>query len=67
MDLDLRFTIDEELFGQVCSASFLCPTNQFVTFCVTVFVSPIQTHQHELTPGGAEIVVTNENKKEYIQ
>ncbi|XP_028258388.1 E3 ubiquitin-protein ligase NEDD4-like isoform X2 [Parambassis ranga] len=40
MDLDLRFTIDEELFGQ--------------------------THQHELTPGGTEIVVTNENKKEYI-
>uniref|UniRef100_A0A672Z9F0 HECT-type E3 ubiquitin transferase n=1 Tax=Sphaeramia orbicularis TaxID=375764 RepID=A0A672Z9F0_9TELE len=39
-DLDLRFTIDEELFGQ--------------------------THQHELKPGGTEIVVTNENKKEYI-
>ncbi|XP_069549644.1 E3 ubiquitin-protein ligase NEDD4 isoform X2 [Brachyistius frenatus] len=39
-DLDLRFTIDEELFGQ--------------------------THQHELTPDGAEIVITNENKKEYI-
>uniref|UniRef100_A0A3B3ZF31 E3 ubiquitin-protein ligase n=1 Tax=Periophthalmus magnuspinnatus TaxID=409849 RepID=A0A3B3ZF31_9GOBI len=40
-DLDLRFTVDEELFGQ--------------------------THQHELKLGGAEIVVTNENKKEYIQ
>ncbi|KAK2854067.1 hypothetical protein Q5P01_006728 [Channa striata] len=39
-DLDLRFTIDEELFGQ--------------------------THQHELKPGGTEIVVTNENKNEYI-
>ncbi|KAF7660588.1 hypothetical protein LDENG_00279190 [Lucifuga dentata] len=39
-DLDLRFTIDEELFGQ--------------------------THQHELTPGGTEIVVTNETKKKYI-
>ncbi|XP_039981136.1 E3 ubiquitin-protein ligase NEDD4a [Xiphias gladius] len=39
-DLDLRFTIDEELFGQ--------------------------THQHELKPGGTDIVVTNENKKEYI-
>uniref|UniRef100_A0A8D2ZEE4 HECT-type E3 ubiquitin transferase n=1 Tax=Scophthalmus maximus TaxID=52904 RepID=A0A8D2ZEE4_SCOMX len=39
-DLDLRFTIDEELFGQ--------------------------THQHELKLGGAEIVITNENKKEYI-
>ncbi|KAI4829909.1 hypothetical protein KUCAC02_001569 [Chaenocephalus aceratus] len=39
-DLDLRFTIDEELFGQ--------------------------THQHELKPGGAEIVITNETKKEYI-
>ncbi|KAM8876009.1 E3 ubiquitin-protein ligase NEDD4-like isoform 1-T1 [Synchiropus picturatus] len=39
-DLDLMFTIDEELFGQ--------------------------THQHELTPGGSEIVVTNENKNEYI-
>ncbi|KAM8895215.1 E3 ubiquitin-protein ligase NEDD4 isoform 2-T2 [Spinachia spinachia] len=39
-DLDLRFTIDEELFGQ--------------------------THQHELKQGGAEIVITNETKKEYI-
>ncbi|XP_075994306.1 E3 ubiquitin-protein ligase NEDD4 isoform X2 [Genypterus blacodes] len=39
-DLDLRFTIDEELFGQ--------------------------THQHDLTPGGSDIVVTNETKKEYI-
>uniref|UniRef100_A0AAQ4RMS3 HECT-type E3 ubiquitin transferase n=1 Tax=Gasterosteus aculeatus aculeatus TaxID=481459 RepID=A0AAQ4RMS3_GASAC len=39
-DLDLRFTIDEELFGQ--------------------------THQHELKPGGADIVITNETKKEYI-
>uniref|UniRef100_A0A4W5M8L5 HECT-type E3 ubiquitin transferase n=1 Tax=Hucho hucho TaxID=62062 RepID=A0A4W5M8L5_9TELE len=41
IDLDLRFTIDEELFGQ--------------------------THQHELKPGGSEIVVTDDNKKEYIQ
>ncbi|XP_018598907.1 E3 ubiquitin-protein ligase NEDD4-like isoform X6 [Scleropages formosus] len=39
-DLDLRFTIDEELFGQ--------------------------THQHELKPGGADIMVTDNNKKEYI-
>ncbi|XP_045889398.1 E3 ubiquitin-protein ligase NEDD4a isoform X1 [Micropterus dolomieu] len=39
-DLDLRFTIDEELFGQ--------------------------TRQHELKPGGTDIVVTNDNKKEYI-
>ncbi|CAL8243247.1 unnamed protein product [Lota lota] len=39
-DLDLRFTIDEELFGQ--------------------------THQHELKQGGVDIVVTNDNKKEYI-
>ncbi|XP_053355748.1 E3 ubiquitin-protein ligase NEDD4-like isoform X2 [Clarias gariepinus] len=39
-DLDLRFTIDEELFGQ--------------------------THQRELKPGGADIVITDSNKKEYI-
>nr|XP_032824689.1 E3 ubiquitin-protein ligase NEDD4-like isoform X1 [Petromyzon marinus] len=39
-DLDLRFCIDEELFGQ--------------------------THQVELLPNGSEIVVTNDNKKEYI-
>ncbi|ROJ29158.1 E3 ubiquitin-protein ligase NEDD4 [Anabarilius grahami] len=39
-DLDLRFAIDEELFGQ--------------------------THQHELKPEGAEIVVNDTNKKEYI-
>ncbi|XP_064168117.1 E3 ubiquitin-protein ligase NEDD4-like isoform X3 [Anguilla rostrata] len=39
-DLDLRFTVDEELFGQ--------------------------THQHELKPGGVDIVVTDKNKKEYI-
>uniref|UniRef100_A0A8C5PAT7 E3 ubiquitin-protein ligase NEDD4 n=1 Tax=Leptobrachium leishanense TaxID=445787 RepID=A0A8C5PAT7_9ANUR len=40
VELDLRFTVDEELFGQ--------------------------THQHDLKPGGSEIVVTNKNKKEYI-
>ncbi|XP_063305153.1 E3 ubiquitin-protein ligase NEDD4 isoform X5 [Pelobates fuscus] len=40
IELDLRFTVDEELFGQ--------------------------THQHDLKPGGSEIVVTNKNKKEYI-
>ncbi|KAM4677011.1 E3 ubiquitin-protein ligase NEDD4 isoform 2-T2 [Discoglossus pictus] len=39
-ELDLRFSVDEELFGQ--------------------------THQHDLKPGGSEIVVTNRNKKEYI-
>nr|XP_020462773.1 E3 ubiquitin-protein ligase NEDD4 isoform X2 [Monopterus albus] len=39
-DLDLRFAVDEELFGQ--------------------------THQHDLKPGGSEIIVTNENKREYI-
>ncbi|XP_027869854.1 E3 ubiquitin-protein ligase NEDD4-like isoform X2 [Xiphophorus couchianus] len=39
-DLDLRFTIDEELFGE--------------------------TRQHDLKPDGSEIVVTNENKREYI-
>ncbi|CAL1604057.1 unnamed protein product [Knipowitschia caucasica] len=39
-DLDLRFTVDEELFGQ--------------------------THQRELKADGSEIVVTNENKNEYI-
>uniref|UniRef100_A0A4W3GUR3 E3 ubiquitin-protein ligase n=1 Tax=Callorhinchus milii TaxID=7868 RepID=A0A4W3GUR3_CALMI len=39
-DLDLRFTVDEELFGQ--------------------------TQQHELKPGGSEILITNKNKKEYI-
>ncbi|KAG9341151.1 hypothetical protein JZ751_019590, partial [Albula glossodonta] len=39
-DLDLRFTIDEELFGQ--------------------------THQHELKPGGTDIVVNDKNKREYI-
>ena len=40
-DLDLYFTVDEELFGQMK---------------VT-----------ELKPGGGDIRVTNENKKEYIQ
>ncbi|XP_066448655.1 E3 ubiquitin-protein ligase NEDD4 isoform X1 [Eleutherodactylus coqui] len=39
-ELDLRFTVDEELFGQ--------------------------THQHDLKPGGSDIVVTNKNKREYI-
>lgn len=39
-DLDLTFTIDEELFGE--------------------------THQHDLKTNGSEIVVTNENKGEYI-
>ncbi|XP_054858178.1 E3 ubiquitin-protein ligase NEDD4 isoform X2 [Eublepharis macularius] len=39
-ELDLRFTVDEERFGQ--------------------------TYQHELKSGGSELVVTNENKHEYI-
>ncbi|XP_061451913.1 E3 ubiquitin-protein ligase NEDD4 isoform X2 [Rhineura floridana] len=39
-ELDLRFTVDEELFGQ--------------------------THQRELKSGGSDVVVTNENKQEYI-
>ncbi|XP_060115785.1 E3 ubiquitin-protein ligase NEDD4 [Heteronotia binoei] len=39
-ELDLRFTVDEERFGQ--------------------------THQHELKSGGSDLVVTNENKQEYI-
>ncbi|KAM9313153.1 E3 ubiquitin-protein ligase NEDD4 [Gastrophryne carolinensis] len=39
-ELDLRFTVDEQLFGQ--------------------------TRQHDLKPGGSEIVVTNKNKNEYI-
>uniref|UniRef100_A0A8C9SPE3 E3 ubiquitin-protein ligase n=1 Tax=Scleropages formosus TaxID=113540 RepID=A0A8C9SPE3_SCLFO len=39
-ELDLRFTIDEELFGQ--------------------------TQQHELKPGGTDVVVNENNKKEYI-
>uniref|UniRef100_H3B712 HECT-type E3 ubiquitin transferase n=1 Tax=Latimeria chalumnae TaxID=7897 RepID=H3B712_LATCH len=39
-DLDLRFIIDEEFFGQ--------------------------TQQHELKTGGADIVITNKNKREYI-
>lgn len=71
-DLDLRFTIDEELFGQVCSTC--CFSNfQFVIsgFLCNLHdmnhILPVQTHQHELKPGGTEIVITNENKKEYIQ
>ena len=40
-DLDLYFTVDEELFGQ--------------------------TKVNELKPGGTDIQVTDENKKEYIQ
>uniref|UniRef100_A0A8C4NBE9 HECT-type E3 ubiquitin transferase n=1 Tax=Eptatretus burgeri TaxID=7764 RepID=A0A8C4NBE9_EPTBU len=39
-DLDLRFCIDEDLFGQ--------------------------THQIELKPNGSEVVVVDENKREYI-
>nr|XP_056721637.1 E3 ubiquitin-protein ligase NEDD4 [Euleptes europaea] len=39
-ELDLRFMVDEERFGQ--------------------------THQHELKSGGSDLVVTNENKHEYI-
>merc|ERR1712136_69867 len=40
-DLDLYFTVDEELFGT--------------------------TKETELKPGGSEIQVTNQNKREYIQ
>lgn len=69
-DLDLRFTIDEDLFGQVCwwtlftSVTMVCDMNNLFHVHPTL---PFQTHQHDLTPGGSEIIVTNENKKEYIQ
>lgn len=89
-DLDLRFTIDEELFGQVCSSmpSFVsktlitqvaecCLCDQGLNlayvircFCVIYMMClflPLKTHQHELKPGGSDIVITNDNKKEYIQ
>lgn len=29
--------------------------------------SLFKTHQHELKSGGTDIIVTNDNKKEYIQ
>lgn len=68
-DLDLRFTVDEELFGQVCSVCSLSLQCVFfhLFFHDSVMLSLFKTHQHELKSGGTDIIVTNENKKEYIQ
>lgn len=67
-DLDLRFTVDEELFGQVCSVGSLSLRVYLSVYSHdSVMLSLFKTHQHELKPGGTDIIVTNENKKEYIQ
>lgn len=57
----------------VCMDCFQPGPNDHVTWCDYLVLSanashlPFQTHQHELKPGGSEIIVTNDNKKEYIQ
>lgn len=66
-DLDLRFTVDEELFGQVRSGRFSEPVGCVLLFNHTNLSCFHKTHQHELKSGGTDIIVTNENKKEYIQ
>lgn len=42
-DLDLRFTVDEELFGQVCSVGFFKPA-----VCIFPFIHMILSRFHFL-------------------
>lgn len=66
-DLDLMFTVDEELFGQVRSGSGSLSLGGCISLFNHTHLSLFKTHQHELKSGGSDIIVTNENKKEYIQ
>lgn len=68
--LDLTFTVNEEVFGQVRHGVL------FSTVFITVFkytnqISPlsvvVQITERELKPGGAGIPVSEKNKKEYIE
>lgn len=36
-------------------------------FYVLFIYSPLQTYQVDLKPSGSDMVVTNDNKKEYIE
>lgn len=40
---------------------------RMVSINIYLFLSCIQTYQVDLKPSGSDMVVTNENKKEYIE
>lgn len=72
-ELDLRFCIDEDNFGQVLIPIPLkpriSPSSRFSQHVVLLLYSnlPFQTYQVDLKPSGSDMVVTNENKNEYIE
>ena len=45
----------------------LCGVRSYSIMNFLVFCHPLKTITTELKPGGADIPVTNENKREYIQ
>lgn len=76
-ELDLRFCIDEDNFGQVLrqiTLNQLKSTIIVAVGCRSIVCLPLfyldfhsQTYQVDLKPSGSDMVVTNENKKEYIE
>ncbi|XP_068188314.1 E3 ubiquitin-protein ligase NEDD4-like isoform X2 [Antennarius striatus] len=58
-------SVDNEYFNSLKWILENDPTDLDLTFTIDEDRFG-QTHQHDLKPGGAEIIVTNENKKEYI-
>lgn len=67
--LDLTFTVNEEVFGQVAdqidSHYILEPVLNFKNFMASCII--MQITERELKPGGAGIPVSEKNKKEYIE
>lgn len=66
--LDLTFTVNEEVFGQVRSLPALTPSVESALMSFDELHVPLfQITERELKPGGAAIPVSEKNKKEYIE
>lgn len=72
-ELDLRFCIDEDNFGQVPIPHSLKIQNVIARWVLAAYWPLLywnfsfQTYQVDLKPSGSDMVVTNENKNEYIE
>lgn len=66
--LDLTFTVNEEVFGQVCVgvSSYICSVFRY-KYLIQYLPVTLQITERELKPGGAGIPVSEKNKKEYIE
>lgn len=66
--LDLTFTVNEEVFGQVRSLPALTSSVESALMSFDELHVPLfQITERELKPGGAAIPVSEKNKKEYIE